>query len=433
MTHVFRKTSLTFAAAWFLAAAQLSAQENSAQEQITQPVVTVSEDHAVRDVFLRSTSSLTDPRLRGQTARPFVLFLPTVLLVSNSELPFGQNDGALWAGRGTNVRALGGFGITAGPVRLVLIPEVTHSANRDLTIDPTNPQFAPPIPSSRSVFSSPFNVSPYSVDLPWRMGTGAFSEFHPGQSSLTISAPSIEAGAGTENEWWGPAIRNPLVLSDNAPGFPHLFLRTRGPVNTPVGRIDARWIVGGLEESDWFDADETNDVRSISAIALTWKLRSSSPFTFGFSRAVFAPATGYGDAMSSVFDAFRNTGHPNARAASDPTMTPGPDQIFSLFAHAHVPAYGLETYVEWARADFPVSLRDFLEQPVHSRGYTAGVQWTTPVSNAGSFRAQGEVTSVEQSTTYRFRQQGSFYASRAVIQGYTNRGQMLGSGLGPGS
>jgi hypothetical protein len=418
-----------------LVASPISAQDtlSRALEPFAQPVVTVGEDKFRPLPLLRSTSSLTDPGLRDRDARPLTLFFPAAQLVANSELPFGQNDGALWAGRGTNLRLLGGLGISAGPLRLVVIPEITRSANRELTIDPTDPAFAPAIPENRSTFSSPFNVHPYSIDLPWRMGTGSFTEFHPGQSSITLSASSIQAGAATENEWWGPAIRNPLVMSDNAPGFPHLFLRTRGPVNTPVGRVDARWIVGGLEESDWFDNDETNDVRSISALALTWKRRESSPFTIGLTRAVFAPADGYGGALSSVFDVFRNTGHPNARAASDPTMIPGPDQISSLFAQAQIPSYGLETYIEWARADFPVSLRDFLEEPIHSRGYTAGVQWITPVSSQARFRAQGEVTSIEQSTTYRFRQQGSFYTSRAVIQGYTNRGQMLGSGLGPGS
>ena len=421
--------------AFLFAAARASAQEIAAPRigPIAQAVVTVSDEWMEAKPLLRSTSSLTDPLLRGAASRPFTLFLPSAHVVTNSELPFGQNDGALWAGRGSNLRLLGGFGITAGPLRLVVIPEITRSANRELSIDPTNPSFAPPLPEARSSFSSPFNVHPYSIDMPWRMGTGSFTEFHPGQSSLTLSVSSVEAGAATENEWWGPAIRNPLVMSDNAPGFPHLFLRTRGPVNTPLGRIDARWIVGGLEESDWFDNDETNDIRSISAVALTWKLRESSPFSFGFTRAVFASADGYSGAMSSLFDVFRNTGHPNARAASDPSTTPGPDQILSLFAHAGVPSYGLETYIEWARADFPVSLRDFLEEPIHSRGYTAGVQWVTPLSARARFRAQGEVTSVEQSTTYRFRQQGSFYTSRAVVQGYTNRGQMLGSGLGPGS
>ncbi len=429
------------AAASLVAAVGLNAQETP-REPGAQAVVTASDEHRnaagrtigeMDGMLLRSTSSLTDPRRSGKVARPFVVFLPAIQIVSNTELPFGQNDGALWAGKGTNVRMLGGFSLSAGPMRLVVIPEVTHSGNRELSIDPANPAFARPLPESRSVFSSPFNVHPYSVDLPWRMGDVSFTEIHAGQSSLTLSARSIEAGAATENEWWGPAVRNPLVMSDNAPGFPHLFLRTRGPVRTFLGSLDARWIVGALEESSWFDTNESNDVRSLSAIALTWKWNPSSPFTLGFTRAVFAPADGYGDAATGWFDAIRNTGHPNARSVSDSTMIPGPDQIFSLFGRAAFPSQGLEAYTEWARADFPVSLRDFLEEPIHSRGYTVGAQWTRPVSSSGRFRLQGEITSVEQSSSYRFRPQGSFYASRAVVQGYTHKGQLLGSGLGPGS
>lgn len=247
-------------------------QTAAARESAVAPVVTVSGDSVDRlrlggnaepaGLMLRSLSSLTDPHRAGRAARPFALVLPTLHVVTNSELPFGQNDGAMWAGKGVSSRLLLGFAATAGPLRLVVIPEIVRSSNGDLSIDPNDPAFAPAIPPSRSLFSSASNVHPYSIDLPWRMGDASFSEIHPGQSSITLAARGVEAGAATENEWWGPALRNPIVMGDNAAGFPHLFLRTRGPVATPLGRFDARWIVGGLEESDWFDNDDTNDVRS---------------------------------------------------------------------------------------------------------------------------------------------------------------------------
>ena len=46
---------------------------------------------------------------------------------------------------------------------------------------------------------------------------------------------------------------------------------------------------------------------------------------------------------------------------------------------------------------------------------------------------QAELTSVEQSATFRDRPQGSFYTSRVVIQGYTQMGQPLAAGIGPGA
>ncbi|MBA3341127.1 MAG: hypothetical protein H0T48_04760 [Gemmatimonadaceae bacterium] len=417
------------------------------REPLTQGVVTVSGDSVDRlrlaelggsarvdGLMLRSTSTLTDPRRSEYAARSFTLVFPLVHFVSNSELPFGQNDGALWAGKGANVRVLGGFTASFGPVRLVAIPEFVYSANNRLSIDPTDERLTMPVPPSRSRFSSPFNVFPYSLDLPWRFGTKSLSRLYGGQSSLTVTAGPIQVGAASENEWWGPAIRNPIVMSDNAPGFPHAFLRTSAPVNTILGRLDARFIVGGVHESDFFNDSVADDVRSLSAIALTWKQSAASGLTLGFTRSVFAPVDGYSEVAGSAFDAFRGVGHPNAMSLTDSTMEPGPDQIVSLFARWALPRHGLESYVEWGRADFPVSPRDFLEQPNHSRGYTAGFQWVRAFSAGSSrVRLQGELTSVEQSTTYRFRPVGSFYTSRAVLQGYTNEGQLIGAGLGPGS
>lgn len=386
-----------------------------------------------RWMMFRSPSSMMRRTPGSPASSSFAIVPPVISIVSNSGLFYGQNDGALWAGKGLNLRALGGFQVSAKRVSLIVVPEAVRSANRPISIDPTDTRYAPAIPASRSRFSNPFNVYPFSIDLPWKLGDTPFTKIYPGQSSLTVSLGHVEIGAATENEWWGPAIHNPLVMSDNAPGFPHYFIRTSGPQKTRAGVFDARLMTGALRESDWFDNDPANDIRSLSAIGFGWSPTAKSPFTFGFTRSVFAPASGYGQAASRVLDAFRKTGHPNARAIADSAMVPGPDQIFSLFTRVVIPKFGLETYLEWGRADFPVSLRDFFEEPMHSRGYTAGAQW---VLNAGAdtrLRFLGEITDVEQSTTYRFRPQGSWYTSRAVPQGYTNEGQIIGAGLGPGS
>jgi hypothetical protein len=98
------------------------------------------------------------------------------------------------------------------------------------------------------------------------------------------------------------------------------------------------------------------------------------------------------------------------------------------------PADGFETYVEWARYEFPISLRDLFVAPNHTQGYTLGLQWTRPTNwRDGSVRLQGEVTTLEQSATFRNRPVGSFYTSRRVIQGYTQRGEPLGASIGPGA
>lgn len=398
-------------------------------------------------LFLRSTSSLSRRReilsqdcyATGCTApvrvgNPFTIVLPQATLALNGGLPFGQNDGAMWAGKGSNLRILAGATLDFGPVRIVAIPEFVSSANSSISIDPLDPRFAPPLPADFSPFASPFNYLPYPADWPYRFGDASFAKLYPGQSSASVLVGSFEGGVGSENEWWGPAIRNPLLFSDNAPGFLHAFLRTAKPVTTAIGVFEGRWLVGGLKESDYFDNDIANDVRSISALSVVWKLRAESGLTLGVGRSVYATSDGYSGVPSHSFDFLLGTGHPNARAATDSTFAPGRDQIFSVFAHWMIPRYGLETYLEWARTEMPSSLRDLLLYPNHTRGYTAGLQYAHTFPDRESrFRFQSEFTNLEQSGSYRFRPVGSFYTSRAAIQGYTNEGQMLGAGLGPGS
>jgi hypothetical protein len=454
-THLVAATltivSASTARAQATAAGQAIARDTalgSTIEALTSGVVTVSGDSVDRlriaellgqasgeGLMLRSTSSLTDPARKGITPRLFTIVMPELYYADNSRLPFGQNDGALWAGVGANVRVLGGFTVNAGPVRLVVVPEFTYSANNRMPINPADPRFVPQpnLLAGRQHYASPWNQFPYSIDLPWRFGDSAISKVYPGQSSLTVTAGPAQIGASTENEWWGPALRNPIVMSDNAAGFPHGFIRTSHPVNTLLGRFDARWIWGSLEESNYFDVVSDDDKRSISALAITWKRNAQSGLTLGFTRSVITALIGNENAFGHFFDALKNVGHPDARSLSDRTMEPGSDQITSLFARWALPAYGLETYVEWGRGDFPISFRDLLEQPDHSRAYSLGLQWARTFGPDSKIRVQTEATNEEQSTTYRFRPVGSLYTSRSVVQGYTNNGQIIGSGIGPGS
>lgn len=438
------------AAALVAPATPVSAQDSTSapagSTRLFEPVVLVSGDSADRlhlaqlagkastaGWFLRTASSMMKPPAPG-AERPFSIILPEVWLNLNSDLPFGQNDGPMWGGKGYNWRALAGATVSLGPLRIVAIPEIVASTNYAISIDPLDLRFSRPLPASRSQFASPFNYVPYSVDFPYRYGDSAFAKVYPGQSSATVTLGNFKGGASTENEWWGPALRNPILFSDNAPGFYHAFLGTAKPLVSRIGVFEGKWIIGGLEESDYFDDDVSNNIRSVSALSLVWKRRQESGLTLGIGRSVFAPSDGYSGVPGHAFDFLLSTDRPNAVSPTDSTFTPGRDQIFSFFAHWMVPRYGLETYLEWARAEMPSSLREFLIQPNHTRGYSGGLQYAHSYGDGDAkLRFQMEFTNVEQSGSYRFGPTGSFYASRAVIQGYTNNGEMLGSGVGPGS
>ena len=388
---------------------------------------------ATAGYLLRSPSSLT-PWLADRAASPRVFpVLPRTRVTYNSDLPYSLNDGGLWAGRGMNLDITLGAGVQVGRVRLIVAPSLVHSDNRDYAL--ADPAISPSPPPRRNPFSSPWHAGAQSIDLPIRFGTAPINRLTAGQSSFIVSAGPVELGAATENEWWGPGLRNALLLSNNAEGFPHLLLRTAHPIRSPIGVVEARWLAGGLTESPYFDFDPHDDLRSISLLGVTLEPRGASGLTVGAARSVFSTAKNWATALTSFPQALAHVGHPDAVPLTDSASIGGRDALFSLFARYVLPASGAEIYGEWGRAESPQSIRDVLEQPNHSQGYTLGVQWlgSELARTHGRIRLQAEATYVEQSTTYRFRPIGSWYTSHAVPQGYTERGQPLGAGIGPGA
>lgn len=384
-----------------------------------------------------------DPVWRAVTAE--------VSLVSNSALPFGGNDGALWSGRGVNIRAAAGVAGAWGPFRIAVRPELIYSLNRGYTIIDSANYWVPALDGRFSPYASPWNQYPYSIDLPTRFGSDEIQRLDWGQSALWVQVRGASVGISTENVWWGPGIRNALILSNNAGGFPHAFLRTNRPWHTRAGDFEGRWMVGALRESAYYDTISTNNHRSLSAAALTWAPPRMDGLTIGAARIVVAPASNGTQPFTRWLDVFANTGRPNAvrpRAVeshrwpvSDPRFplvdsatAPGRDQLMSFFFRWAPPGNGVEVYGEVGRAEMPRTLGDALVEPGHSMGYTGGMQYVRPVERAGgAVRLQGEFTYLERSSSYRHRATGSWYTSLAVRQGFTNRGQVLGAAIGPGS
>jgi hypothetical protein len=382
---------------------------------------------------LRSLSSRIE-FLGSRDTLVWSVVTPELNVVTNSELPFSQNDGALWAGRGFNYLVRAGAALARGPWRLVVAPELVGSANA--AFQDVRPGFYRPIINTArySVYSSPWMQHPFPMDQPFRPGPDPSLRLDAGQSAFWYEDTRLAAGVGTENQWWGPGIRDALILTNNAGGFPHAFVRTARPLRTAVGDFEGRWMVGALSESAYFDSDPDNDSRSLALAGVTYRPRLEPELTLGVSRAVFAAATSDAKALLRWFDVVQPTTRPNSRPWSDTTFTGGRDQLTSVFGRWVFPRAGAEIYGELGRAEWPASLRDFLVDPTHTMGYLMGGQLAQPWARAGAvWRFQGEFTFLERSNSYRYRPTQSWYSSRAAPQGYTQRGQVLGASIGPGS
>lgn len=348
---------------------------------------------------------------------------PIVDATWNSQIPFSIDDGGLWAGRGISSRLTAGVRANLGPLHAQLAPEFMYSENRPFPLPPSG------IPG-RSDFALPYHSGPVSIDLPFRFGSEPFTVVDLGQSAVWARFAVVDVGASTENQWWGPGIQNALVMSDNAPGIPHGFVRTNQPVHTDIGDFEAKLIAGGLTESLYFDRDSSNNRRSISGIVATFAPSLEPNLSVGAARAVYSPALRASDVTRHAFDAlFRaSTQRPDSTHTGANTF----DQIFSLFARWVFPQNGFEVYGEWARMLPPSGLRQLLVDPQYTRGYTVGMQVAGNVQRDALLRFQAEATFLDQTPPSRAGDTLSFYTSRDVPQGYTQRGQLIGAAIGPG-
>jgi hypothetical protein len=393
---------------------------------------------AGKSLLLRSATSMTPPLPLSRHRFAVAPILPQFLVVSNSDMPFSQNNSAMWAGRGTSTRTVLGFRVALPHVSLVFAPQLIASDNQHWTIRQERyyqPEWPPGYEGGG--YALPYIYYTFPIDQPLRFGDDRVRKFNWGESTLSLSANGFEAGVSNENNWWGPGIRNAMILSDNAPGFPHLFVRTSRPIRTPVGGAELRWLVGELRESPYFDTVTTNNVRSLSAVAVTVQTRWDPNLSLGFARSVYATARERGDIPGRFFDVFKRASRRNPDLLTeiwDGLPVPGGrDQLMSLFARWVFPKNGAEVYGEWGRTKIPASLAEFLQAPNHTQGYTLGMQWRSSGGIGGSVRLQAEVTQLEQSATFRDGPVGSWYTSSRVIQGYTNRGQVIGASIGPGA
>jgi hypothetical protein len=339
---------------------------------------------------------------------------------ANSRFPVGRNDGAVWQGRGVTTAL--DFGATGTWRRLTATfhPIVSFTGNARFQLAPVS---LPGMPS----YAYPWRV----IDMPQRFGADPFWIFDWGQSQLRVDAGPVSLGVSTANQWWGPGTHNALVMSDHAPGFPHVFLGTSRPAATAVGSFEARWIWGRLAQSDWFDPG-ANDRRFLTGIVLAYSPEVLDGLTLGLTRVFYSLVPDGGVPIEDYFSVFvgRRNGQPVT--PQNPTGDADHDQLLSIFGRWVFPDDGFEIYGEWARNDDSWRESDFLLEPEHSQAYVFGLQKALRLTGNRLLALRTELTHLERSPTFQVRDTPTYYAHRVVTQGYTHRGQIVGAGVGPG-
>ncbi len=342
-------------------------------------------------------------------------------LIRNSRIPTVANDGVVWQGRGVTTALDVGTALRWRGLRVSIRPTLVWNQNAAFTL-------APVTVSGQPEYAYPWRA----IDLPQRFGPDAFWTLHPGQSEVRLSGFGATAGFGTRNLWWGPGIRNAIVLSNNAGGFPHAFLGTRGPRDVGIGTLEANWIWGRLQQSDWFDPDVENDSRYVTGLVLAYNPSFLPGLSVGGTRMFYAYVPVGGVSFSDYFLVFQGITKQSQATAENPRGNDERDQMLSIFARWVLAESAFEVYAEWSRNDHSANLTDFVLEPEHSQGYTLGLQKALALADGRRLALRGELTHLQRAPTFLLRASPPYYTHHLVTQGYTQQGQVVGAGVGPG-
>lgn len=348
----------------------------------------------------------------------------------NTAAPYGQNDGALWQGRGYNTSLTGGARFEAYGVELTLKPQLSFSQN--MAFDMLASAY---VNEYGYFWGYNYLHNNSGIDCPQRFGDKPFFTFDWGDTEIRYTWKNLTVGFGTQSPWLGPAYLNPMLGSNNAPGYPKLdFGLRRTEIRLPwlkwyIGDIEGRMWTGMLTESDYFDTDSSNDHTMINGISLSYAPSFIPGLTLGVNR-IFLTKWSWKN--------LKYIGRLFTTIKGNDIHGDGEDQKVALNAVWHFPKIGFEVYGEFGIDDYATKAVN----PFHTAIYTVGFHQYIPLPIYKLFPNRKldldlhselifEWNNFEMSQDFQLQWvYMGYYSHHQIRQGYTNRGQILGAGSG---
>jgi hypothetical protein len=373
-------------------------------------------EHPWQNQNLGTTRHFLDDKLKLR------IYGPELFTSVNTAAPYGQNDGALWQGKGFNTSFSTGFRFEAYGAEATFKPQLSFSQNAAFALTATE-MSGPNYSGKGDTYGYLWNI----VDAPQRFGNEPFFTWDWGDSEIRYTWKTITMGFGTQAVWLGPAYFNPILHSNNAPSYPKFDIGLRRqPVTVPwinwyAGDVEFRLWVGYLSESDYFDNNIKNDHNMIQALSFAYKPSFLPGLTLSVNRACLVP-WGW-ENLRYIFPGSGNTIE---------------DQKASFGASWLFPSVGFEIFGEMGIDDYVYGgFLGLLRHPFHTNVYTFGLKKTVLSLPADQIYGEFifEFNWMEMTQTFYYRGNlvpYSFYRHHQILQGYTNSGQWLGNASSPG-
>lgn len=348
----------------------------------------------------------------------------------NTAAPYGQNDGALWQGKGYNTSLTAGARLEAYGLEVTFKPQLSFSQNREFDLMDNSEYY-----TNKFAYIWGYK-NDKGIDAPQRFGDKAFWTYDWGDTEIRYTWHNFTTGAGFQNPWLGPAWVNPMLGSNNASSYPKIdagLRRTKTYIpfcNWYIGDIEGRIWTGLLTESDYFDTNPSNDKRMLNAISASYMPSFIPNFSIGINRIFITDWSTHNiKYIPRLFTLSRSNGSQTGTKEDE-------DQKLSLFIDWQFPKVGFEFYGELGIDDFTSQKR---ANPFHTAIYTIGAKQSFPLVLSKIHQKFQDLKSeiifewnnfeMSQDFQMQWRYMG-YYAHSSISQGYTQKGQLLGSGSG---
>jgi hypothetical protein len=352
------------------------------------------------------------------------LFAPEWYNSYNAAMPYGQNDGALWQGKGYNTSLSAGARIAAYGVELTIKPQISFSQNADFTMLP-------------SAYDSKYGyfwgyANNIGIDMPQRFGDRPFYTFDWGDTEIRYSWHSLTLGFGTQSPWIGPAWLNPILGGNNAGTYPKLDigLRRQSVVvpfqNWYLGDIEARMWIGYLSESDYFDDNGSNNHNRLNGFTFSYAPSFLPGLTMGATKVCLSK---WGDFQWNYLNPLYDGNTVDSAI--------GEDQKASVYLSWLLPKAGMEIYGEAGIDDYLQGgmIKGLMRYPFDSLLYTVGLKKAFVLSEEKNVSGEliVECSDMEEPRNrISAKEAYAFNMHYQVSQGYSNRGQAIGTALANG-
>ncbi len=372
----------------------------------------------------------------------------------SSHHPYNRNNGSMITNAGYQQLLSAGLFFELGPLSIQLKPEHIYAENKDYDGFWEGHYDV--------IWARRYMLWNY-IDTPERFGETAYKKTTFGQSSIRLNYKALSLGLSSENIWWGPSTRNGVMMSNNAQGFNHITLNTRRPIKTMIGNFEFQFVTGRLEPSG-FDPPNTERTNAGTKLFVPkinqngktgdWRFFQGYSFTYspkwisGLHLGLIRWTQMYGalfegkywwisedprfkGASIGWFPIFNNFLRKNDKVEPFESET---DQAASGFFRWVWEDSKAEIYGEFNHNDSKFNFRDLLSDSDHSRAVTLGIRKLfDSKKDRGQFEFHWEWTQMEQTASRLVRNASSWYMHSRVYHGFTNNGEVIGAGIGPGS